>query len=322
MSSEGKSLFNQVTNLKDRANYSRGIEENKEMYDYQTTSFKQPVCFMKGQTLQGFSIQEPPPALIDVESYLKTQPLRNEIDQNVFEGDLRNTSPSMPEELKTRLFIPDCADFIDRTYLRERQADVGFNREKSLADGTDPHGPKRQVYIASPGIDTRMAMKDEYKRRADAKLAGLYGKGAGDIIPAPEIPCKLGDSRQCMHLFPAATAAAAAESTIKTFQPSAPLATFARAIGQPTTAATYNNGGVPTMGALVSPGPDVVAASQPQGPVAYTTAQVLQTIPPDMTLRQLAEEYALRRGCDVSFLGYKSPCASVSTTPATNPSTN
>jgi hypothetical protein len=298
MSLEGKSLFNQVTDLMDRANYNREIKESEEMYNYQTTSFKQPICFMNSQNLQGFSVKEPPAAIIDIESYLKMKPLRNEIDRHVFEGDLRNTSPSMPEELKTRLLIPDCADMIDRSYSRDRQADIGFNRELSLGQGVDPHGPKRQVYVASPGMDTRMAMKDEYKRRADAK----FGKDQGAIFPMTDIPCKA--AKYCMHVSHTSTPT---DSTIKSFQPSAPLSTFAQTMGQPMKGAnTFDTQGVPMMGSFMSN----PVAENSQGPSAFTTQEVLSTIPRDMTLGELAQEYAVRRGCEVDFYNYKSPCAS------------
>lgn len=295
-------LFNQVTDLVDKANYARDIAENEDMYQYMTTSFNQPICFMQGKALQGFSTKETPSALIDVETYLRRQPYADEIDQNVFTGDIRNTTPSMPEELKTRLMIPECGDLIETTYHRDRQADVGFNRESQWGDTQWTHGgPQLQTHLASIGIDTRQAMKDAYKRRTEQKLKGMWGKDASNLTPMPETPCRVGDSRNCMHLG-GPEAHSQGSATIKTFQPSVPLGVHSEHLSMGPAPANSVIPEVPVL-PLSSEGPKLHVTS------TQTPQSVLNLFPPEMTLREHVQEAATRRGCQVGFLAYKPRCA-------------
>ena len=276
-------VFNQVTNLLDYDGYKKKVQESTEIYEYQTTKiFPQPICYMKGQALQGFDVKEAPPKLIDVESYLLTQPLREEIGHYTIDENVRNKEPELPSILQTRLMIPDCKELLETKYDRIHHEDV-WNREynygpSQFALTTEP---SKQQYVASPGIDTRMTMKDAYKKRQDEKFKGTRGETAGDITPAPEVKCDIGSSDLgCMHLF-GPDAANPADLVVKQLQPSVSIGHYAQQLG--------------------------VGSSAPSG-VSSETLAVAATIDPRKRLFELVEEQAKAAACGTKFYTWKAPC--------------
>ena len=181
-------LFNQVTNLMDIDVYKKKMLESTSVFDYQTAIVPSPPCYMTGYNLQ--NDVSPSGKLIDVETYLRTQPMREELAQYVIDDSYRDKAPELPEILQNRVEIPDCQDVLQTSYDEmNHKIDGVWNREYNYGPSqfafiTDP--PKQQ-YVASIGVDTRMTMRDEYKKRMDAKKtdqAAAAVTAAADAVTA------------------------------------------------------------------------------------------------------------------------------------------
>src|SRR5215210_1739940 len=145
-------MFNQVTNLLDYDGYKKKVQESTDIFKYQTDSFPQPICYMPGQSLQGFNIHQAPTKLIDVESYLLTQPLREEILHYTINENVRNVKPSLPDILQNRILIPDCKDLLETKYDERLRSEDVWNREYNYGPSqfSIVNEPSKQQYVASP----------------------------------------------------------------------------------------------------------------------------------------------------------------------------
>ncbi len=164
-------LFNQVTNLVDLECYKKRLQESTDIYEYRTAISPTPPCYMQNMAVQGDS--PPSGKLIDVETYLRTQPLREEIQQYVTGRADLDKAPVLPDILQNRVLLPDCQDVIQTSY-DEHKIDGVWNREYNY--GPQQFSlvtePAKQQFVASVGIDTRMVMRDEFKKRRQATELG------------------------------------------------------------------------------------------------------------------------------------------------------
>lgn len=280
MSQSEASLFNQVSDMPDCDYFARKTQESNEIFRYQTDVTPLPVCYMSGQAFQGPSVQQAPGKLIDVESYLLTQPYREEQTSYVTTNNVRNLVPSMPDILQNRLLIPDCTDFIKTSYNNKvRRTD---SRSESSTSAWDMiNEPPKNQYLPNPGLDTRMAMKQEFKKREDAKSQSASGKNE-DLTPAPEIKCSIGSSDlSCLHVFPNKDAAPTVETKIWRFDPNKDVGYYSNKLDSST-----------------SQSPSVSPA----------TLAAFSTIDSGATLGELLEQRRVKEGCKTTFFNWTSPC--------------
>lgn len=284
-------LFNVATNLLYLDEYKKKLQESTEPYQYITDLQPVPLCYMSTQNFQGPQIKQSPGSLIDVDTFLKLEPQREAQGSYYLSQNVRNLQPEMPEMLQNRLMIPDCKDLIQARYDRGIRSRDFQGVSGTVRFDVVNERPKQQ-WIASPGRDTRLEMKDAFRKREEARLAKYFGKGAPDVTPTTDIKCTSGSNELgCMHLF-GPDAPMPDDTIIHRYHPAKP--------------ASYYIDKLNTGGAVSSqPMPTGQAARQ------VSSAQIqaaVDQIDPNATLRQLYEEQKVRNGCNTKFYDYVSPC--------------
>ena len=155
-----KSEFNEVTSFRDCKQYQKKDQENDDVYSYMMgRNVNSPMCYMgPGQNMQGLQYGErrPPTDFIDIESYLREQPIQDNINGNVIDNihDQKNI-PVMPDN---KLVYNDCTP-IDTRITKLRKMDF-----PDWSIRMDQTGLQQTNYML-PGIDTRQQVKDVYKNK-------------------------------------------------------------------------------------------------------------------------------------------------------------
>jgi len=195
--------FNIATSLLDCDGYNKRMQESTDPLKYVFDFKPPPICFMPGQTFQGLQStgeRRPPPSLMEVERYLQNSPLV-EADNDYIIDDIRSAKPpKMPKALSNRLVIPECKEILGlkRTKIKRTE----FPEWSSRSD----LNTKQQLDYMRPGRDTRMEMREAYKKW-DAKNvsnSNIYGVGKYDkraLRPVVDVNCYDADADMgCMHV--------------------------------------------------------------------------------------------------------------------------
>lgn len=274
-------IFNQVTDLLDNACYKKRVQESTEIYKYMTDMTPTPVCYMKGQAFQGSHVKQAPGSLSDIEFYMQTAPLREDLDLYCMDKNPRNVAPSMPSILQNRLLIPDCQDIMKASYNKVRRTD--FNAVSDHRRNDIISEPIKPMWNVHRGIDTRQEMKDEFRKREQSKLATAMGKNveSGTLYPMPEVRCTIGsDDLKCMHVYESGVnAGPGADTSVRRFHPGKDIQYYA----------------------------DKQATNSVPSPTPQTIT-VASSMPAFKTLREFSEEQAIQEGCKTKFYNWESPC--------------
>ena len=291
--------FNVATSLIDRGEYNNKMRMAKDLLDYKFDLRPNPICFQEGENFQGFSGPKSIPSyLIDIETYLKQAPV---IQNDYLDDEMKSVGPPiMPKILQNKLYIPDCSEFIKTDYSpKMRRTDPrntlpvdGTQRTDLISEG------RKQTVLFMPGVDTRLQLKDAYKEFEKDKYKDVFGisKGLqGNLQVQGDIPCDSTSSLDCIHLF---GPGAGKNSNLQNINVNGTLGehlavTDGSAPGQMAGQAYFG------------------APIQPIAPQVYSAAtkEAVKNIDANMSLGDHISEKARKDGCNVTFTGYKNPCA-------------
>ena len=251
---------------------------------------------MVGENLQGFSAgtRAPPPELIGLETYLKTNPL---ITDSIT-GPLRNKTPQLPKELAVSMEIPECRRNIDTHFaarrLRSQMPSYAPSRTDIITDR------RKQVDLAREGRNTRQEMKDAYKKHQEGKFGD---RTKGVLVPSSHVDCVSGSTdMQCMHVGSASSvkgsvgaSAPNASGPLKNPLPVANPNADYLAVLNPSSANSQ-----------VIKGPATKPGNQAR---SQTTLAAVKKIDQTVPFSKLLNDAAGRAGRGLEFYGYKSPCS-------------
>ena len=192
--------FNIVTNLMDDTGLKKMEQEMTDILKYRMDLKPGPMCYMEGNTFQGYQgmngERRPPPALLDVQTYLTQAPLltRTEIDS------VRDKEPPpMPPILSNRLIVPDCRDIL----TPQRTKNARRTDQPEYEPRWDQLAQRKNTEYARFGRDTRQEWRDQYKIWDDKKK-GVYGIGKydkGTLKPVLDVQCEdPTGTLPCMHI--------------------------------------------------------------------------------------------------------------------------
>lgn len=135
-------------------------KQNSDPLQYRFDISPGNICYNNRQSFQGSALSShaPPSALRDVERYLQTNSLKIELNHAITDN-IHNGIPSIPAELNNKFIIPECDPQLTwsttKMYKNERQ-------EWSTPENMNV--TKNQPNFMQVGVNTRLQVKDEYKR--------------------------------------------------------------------------------------------------------------------------------------------------------------
>lgn len=196
--------FNVPTNLRDDVGFSQRMKESTDAYRYVTDFRPATLCMVNGVPLQGQQVgtRGPPPQVMDIEWALRKEALQQQTNEYISADP--SAAPEIPQSLRAKLLIPQCADVFTSQKTRVKKSDRPRNAPENKAP--DARSKLKTDYMR-PGIDTRQQIKDLYREweEKNAKNSNIYGLSKYDSRPltAGTNPiCTAGDSNlNCMHVY-------------------------------------------------------------------------------------------------------------------------
>ena len=285
--------FNVPTGLMDTGCYAKKLQESTDPFEYLLAIKPRGPCFMVGENLQGYSAgtRAPPPELIGVETYLKTNPL---ITDSIT-GPLQNQSPQLPSELNNLLEIPECKRRIDSKFqsrrLRSQMPSYAPSRTDIITDR------RKQVDLARDGRNTRQEMKDAYKKYQEGKFGD---RTKGVLVPSSHVDCVSGSSDlQCLHV-------ASTDNITGSGGASAP--NTGGPLQNPSPVSNPNSDYLAVLNG--TSGASQVVKGSSTSSVGHSAATIAAAKKIDQTapFSRLLNEAAAQAGRGLEFYGYKSPC--------------
>ena len=194
--------FNVPTSFLNCRDYKKKLQESTDPLKYRLDLMPQQACFMPNQTFQGFQggQRRPPNSLLDVENALRNAPLLEEENRNAI-GDIHKVrAPQMPSVFNNKLIVPECNDMLRIETTKINKLDF-----PQLAMRLDKRGTYNTNYMR-PGRDTRMEMRDGYKKweNQNVKKSNIFGIGKYDDRPlylGNTTDCKISDQMGCMQVY-------------------------------------------------------------------------------------------------------------------------
>ena len=294
--------FNVPTTLLDCKGYTKKLQESTDPLKYKMDLRPGPLCMMTGRPFQGLMMAQrrPPPNLLGVEQYLKSEPIREQERDYVIDNVRNAKPPRMPKPLSNKLIVPECKEL------------PGYERTK-IRKGEQPHfsarmernGRKYYEY-SRPGRDTRAEVKEAWKKKTakDVANSNIYGVAKYDkrpLVPGTNPDC-VGEM-QCMHVY--------GPDSIRTGQVLDP----SKSVSEIT---ATGDGGMSTLPARWESGDNGNAGWNAAGvvngnqgptftsvPGASETRRVAATINPDVPYTKQMVEQQRKAGCKVQFYDYK-----------------
>ena len=279
------------TGLMDTDVYAKKLQESTDPFQYLLAIKPRGPCFMVGENLQGYSagIRAPPPELIGVETYLKTNPLI--IDS--ITGPLQDKSPRFPDELKKGANIHECTRRIDTSFasrrLRSQMPNYAPSRTDIITD------KRKQIDFARNGRNTRQEMKDAYKKHQEGKFAD---RTKGVLIPQSAIECTSGSTDlSCLHISsaPGGSGPAGSGPAASAGQLSGSGSDYLAVMGS-------------SSGTQVVPNTSNSESGSSNSVRSEATLAAAKKIDPTVPFYKLLNDAAAQAGRGLEFYGYKSPC--------------
>lgn len=205
MNYECPTEFNKITSFRDCNGWTKKLQESTDPLKYKFDVHTPPICFMPGKNFQGLQSvggRMPPPQLMDMETTLRTMPLKEQENEYYISNIHQAKPPKMPDILSNRLVIPDCGDLLGYKTTKVK----GRTDFPEWSERVNNMGRKNMNFMM-PGEDTKATIKELYKKYEKDKIANnnVYGVSKFDdrpLKPGTNPKCNNADSDlDCMHVY-------------------------------------------------------------------------------------------------------------------------